>query len=153
MLVMLLGGLWHGAAWSYAVWGAWHGVLLLLERLLKGTFTPFRKLPFWSYVKVFFVFSCVTISWLFFKLPEFGQVILYFESIAKNSHLQHNLPIITNVLIYSLPVVAYHLLYLLKSKASVMSFYGKVEFIFYAFLIFLILTNSGSSDEFIYFQF
>jgi alginate O-acetyltransferase complex protein AlgI len=32
MLVMLLGGLWHGAAWAFVAWGAWHGGLLALER-------------------------------------------------------------------------------------------------------------------------
>jgi len=37
LLVMLLGGLWHGAAWTYIVWGGLHGVLLLLERLLRGS--------------------------------------------------------------------------------------------------------------------
>lgn len=40
LLVMLLGGLWHGAAWTYIVWGGLHGVLLLLERLLWGSRHP-----------------------------------------------------------------------------------------------------------------
>ena len=35
MLVMLLGGLWHGAAWTFVIWGAWHGTLLVSERLLR----------------------------------------------------------------------------------------------------------------------
>ncbi|KAA3622937.1 MAG: MBOAT family protein, partial [Flavobacterium sp.] len=36
MLTMLLGGLWHGAAWTFVVWGALHGIYLVAERLLKG---------------------------------------------------------------------------------------------------------------------
>ena len=35
MLTMVLGGLWHGAAWSYAVWGFFHGLVLAVERLMK----------------------------------------------------------------------------------------------------------------------
>src|SRR5690606_3940552 len=36
MLVMLLGGLWHGPTWSFVAWGAWHGSLLAVERALAG---------------------------------------------------------------------------------------------------------------------
>ncbi len=74
LITMFLGGLWHGAAWSYAIWGSFHGMALAIERLLG----KFIKLPNWKIIKVFqmiTVFSFVTLAWLLFKLPN---LLMYF---------------------------------------------------------------------------
>jgi alginate O-acetyltransferase complex protein AlgI len=42
MMVMVLGGLWHGAAWTFVLWGAWHGLWLILERLFSERGQPIR---------------------------------------------------------------------------------------------------------------
>jgi len=153
MTVMFVGGLWHGAAWSYAVWGIWHGLMLILERFFGGNNSSSQRGTLSSVLRVSFVFSAVTVSWLFFKLPEFGHVLLYFKNIATNFNYQSNPGIIINIFLYSLPVVFYHAWYLLKSQPAIANFYRRFEFIPYGIMLFFILTNSGSSDEFIYFQF
>ena len=69
MITMLLGGLWHGAAWHYVLWGAWHGWGLCLERLLR----PKRKAPprgagaavSWALTMLF-----VFYGWLLFRAPN-----------------------------------------------------------------------------------
>jgi alginate O-acetyltransferase complex protein AlgI len=51
---MLLGGLWHGASWTYLLWGAWHGVFLVFERRL-GKRSPYSALPLFVQVAVTFL--------------------------------------------------------------------------------------------------
>src|SRR5690606_7281818 len=76
MITMMLGGLWHGAAWSYAVWGFFHGLMLAVERFVKDLGWSMQdKLP--RAIHMLFVFSMVTLAWLLFKLPEFTHVIDY----------------------------------------------------------------------------
>ncbi|MBI5563221.1 MAG: MBOAT family protein [Deltaproteobacteria bacterium] len=152
LVVMFLGGLWHGAAWSYAVWGTWHGMLLLIERGLKKRFT-FKEGLATNALSMAVVFFFVTVGWLFFKLPEFGNVIFYFRKITTNLHLAHDWPKIIVVCTYSAPVILYHAYYLLKKKEGISRVLGRFDYILYAIALFLILTNSGSSNEFIYFQF
>ena len=64
MLVMLLGGLWHGASWNFVVWGAIHGGLLAIERLNHKD-SYYRQLPRWTRVTI--TFTLVTVSWIFFR--------------------------------------------------------------------------------------
>ena len=71
-LTMLLGGLWHGAAWTFVVWGALHGGGLALTRAwqrnsgLAGLWRPVPRL-----VKVVLTFHFVCLGWIFFRAPNF----------------------------------------------------------------------------------
>lgn len=147
-LVMLLGGLWHGAGWNYAVWGMIHGVALGLERLLitskEGSTTWLKCL------RVGMVFLIVTIAWLFFKLPNFTQALLYIQKMGTNWHLPF-IPGIREVyvLIFCIAVALYHLYYLWKGERQ----FPKLEMILLAIMLFFIMTNSGFQGDFIYFQF
>ncbi len=151
MITMVLGGLWHGAAWSYAVWGLFHGLMLALERLVKDMgFSMKDRLP--RTLHMLFVFSGVTFAWLLFKLPDFNHVIGYVRAIMANTgggDIQP--PLVFFVMLFSIPVVAYHLLYLYtRTPRPVMAVLNPL---FYGTMIFLILVNSGSGASFIYFQF
>jgi alginate O-acetyltransferase complex protein AlgI len=74
MIVMLLGGLWHGANWTFVVWGLYHGVLLALERML-GKKTVWTGLPRWSGVGLTFVL--VLFSWVLFRSPSLDHAFEY----------------------------------------------------------------------------
>lgn len=71
-VVFLLSGIWHGATWSFIIWGAIHGVLYLIEH-----FTGLRDK--WGIYRVF-VFIGVTLAWIFFRIPDMG---LAFSMIVK----------------------------------------------------------------------
>jgi alginate O-acetyltransferase complex protein AlgI len=150
MIVMLLGGLWHGAAWSYAIWGTFHGAALAIERIVHDQFRIGRQFAFRLFGWVT-VFSFVTLAWLLFKLPKFEHVLYYFRAVADNTHLPVNQGTIIFLGLYSLPIILYHALSLLNTKNQYPL--GKVEYLIYGFMLFLIITNSGSPGEFIYFQF
>jgi D-alanyl-lipoteichoic acid acyltransferase DltB (MBOAT superfamily) len=67
MLTMLLGGLWHGAAWTFVLWGGIHGTALSVERFARERFSGFR-LPAWAAWLVTFHVVCV--AWVFFRSPD-----------------------------------------------------------------------------------
>ena len=73
-IVMLLGGLWHGAAWNFVVWGAYHGVLLAFERWL-GKRSPYHRLPRAARVAVTFVL--VLFSWVLFRAETLPDAMHY----------------------------------------------------------------------------
>jgi alginate O-acetyltransferase complex protein AlgI len=79
LIVMLLGGLWHGAAWNFVVWGALHGVLLALERL-RGKRPPYRWLP--APARVACTFAIVLVGWVFFRAPDVGAAVRYLGRMA-----------------------------------------------------------------------
>jgi len=148
-IVMLLGGLWHGAAWSYMVWGGYHGFLLVLEKYLS----TYIKLPqniFLDILKVCVVFIFVTLGWLLFKLPEFTQAVQYLLALGGNLNIPHKKDILMMIFFYSLPIIIYYVNYIMTQKLN--KNYLDSSFI-YSVLLFLIVTSSGSSGEFIYFQF
>jgi D-alanyl-lipoteichoic acid acyltransferase DltB (MBOAT superfamily) len=79
-LTMLLGGLWHGAAWNFVLWGAFHGVLLVGARLLTARFGWREdKLP-WLRVVVFFHVTCF--GWALFRASSLEQCGLLWRKLA-----------------------------------------------------------------------
>ena len=82
-LTMLLGGLWHGAAWTFVVWGALHGGYLVAERVVKERWQP-RGYPA-EVVRVgqwLLTFHLVCIAWVFFRAETFGGAMEMLGRIA-----------------------------------------------------------------------
>ncbi|GAB6007536.1 MBOAT family O-acyltransferase [Dysgonomonas reticulitermitis] len=152
IVTMTLGGLWHGAAWSYALWGLMHGLLLAIERFITNNNPGKGSYKFTNFIKCIFVFSAVSLLWLFFALPDINHVFSFFRSVGNNLSFNNDISLISYILVYSFPVILYHLLYLCKGSFA-WNFIKKIEFVFYANMLFLIITNSGTTYAFIYFQF
>ena len=75
MITMLLGGLWHGAAWTFVVWGALHGMFLIAHRPVrdltpKEPTGPFRRKDI---LPALGTFHMVCLGWIFFRAESFGQ--------------------------------------------------------------------------------
>jgi alginate O-acetyltransferase complex protein AlgI len=73
-LVMLIGGLWHGAAWTFVIWGALHGALLAFERL-RGKAALYGRLP--APVRVAATFTLVLVTWVFFRANDVRHAFSY----------------------------------------------------------------------------
>jgi alginate O-acetyltransferase complex protein AlgI len=67
MITMLLGGLWHGAAWTFLLWGGIHGTALSAERFARERRPGFR-LPAWAGWLI--TFNVVCVAWVFFRAPD-----------------------------------------------------------------------------------
>jgi len=72
MLTMLLGGLWHGAQWTFVAWGGYHGVLLCLERLLGIGHAGDEPRGIAYLARVAATFAAVTLGWVLFRAPGFA---------------------------------------------------------------------------------
>jgi D-alanyl-lipoteichoic acid acyltransferase DltB (MBOAT superfamily) len=79
LLTMLLGGLWHGAAWTFVLWGAYQGLLLVAYRALRPflqqhALSPLHPLrPLWTCVKMLGMFHLTCLGWLIFRARSVGQ--------------------------------------------------------------------------------
>lgn len=171
VIVMLLGGMWHGAAWSFMIWGGAHGVCLAAERffgvkvegqkvaILEGGKVKNLTKRFLATVRIFLIFNLVSLLWLLFQLTDFKDIILYVKELAAWGTSGKSPQIYYAVVVFGFPIVAYHLWG--AAKASRWEPFarrhpelaGRFLNLAYAFLLFLIVTNSGNPGAFIYFQF
>jgi alginate O-acetyltransferase complex protein AlgI len=69
MLTMLIGGMWHGAGWTFLIWGGYHGVLLVAHRLVPS----WDLLPAW--MRRILMFALVTIGWVFFRSRDLSMAM------------------------------------------------------------------------------
>ena len=76
-IVMLLGGLWHGAAWNFVVWGGLHGGLLALERF-RGKRAVYHVLP--GAARTAATFATVLVTWVFFRAADVPAAMRYLGS-------------------------------------------------------------------------
>ena len=77
-LTMLLGGLWHGAAWTFVVWGAMHGFVLIIHKLFmnwKETKFGNKKATnfVWNIISVSLTYAFVSFCWIFFRATSFNN--------------------------------------------------------------------------------
>ncbi len=84
LLTMLLGGLWHGAAWTFVVWGALHGVALCVHKLwmkVSGHDKNYRGTLLGNIVSIAFTYAFVCFCWIFFKAPTFSNAFAVIKGI------------------------------------------------------------------------
>jgi D-alanyl-lipoteichoic acid acyltransferase DltB (MBOAT superfamily) len=80
MITMLLGGIWHGAAWKFVAWGALHGAGLVVERFLKPWDGNWARTRFGRLVAVLAVFHFVCLGWILFRADSFQTVVIYLQT-------------------------------------------------------------------------
>ncbi len=89
MVTMFLGGLWHGAAWTFVIWGLLHGIYLachhfiMKERKLDLSWP--RTIPGWivDITKIFFTFHLVALTWVFFRAPDLPSALTYLRGLFR----------------------------------------------------------------------
>jgi D-alanyl-lipoteichoic acid acyltransferase DltB (MBOAT superfamily) len=83
ILTMTLGGLWHGAAWTFVVWGLYHGLLLAAYRLVSpGIGPPRTKGPLHRFLAGLVLFHLVCMGWVFFRADTLSQAAGFFLALA-----------------------------------------------------------------------
>jgi len=158
MLTMVLGGLWHGAAWNFLLWGGYQGAMLIIHRLFVGRKpaefcgTLLMRLPRMMF---FFVFICY--GWLLFRATSFDQISSFTQILLSdfsNMSLHMKIPPFSSLLgIFILIFVE-----IFQFKRQNIHFYTYYPAVIhggvYALLIFaFIMGLSNDSQQFIYFQF
>jgi len=88
LITMLLGGLWHGAGWAFIVWGALHGMYLVLQRIIGpyyGLVIKVLKIPnlLSKSFLMLTVFILTSFAWIFFRADDFNDAITVIRTIAE----------------------------------------------------------------------
>jgi len=148
--VMLLAGLWHGAAITFVCWGAIHGTALVLERVLRMD-SPNRRAGLrigWFFV----VQAAAMLALIFFRSQSMTAALGFIHNIADLSFGPINAEIAVACL-FLIPPVAMHLNGFLEERGIAPSMTRYTQAALAAAMFFGILTAHGESTEFLYFQF
>lgn len=156
MLTMLLGGLWHGAAWTFIVWGGLHGTYLILERLQRQ-FIPFKITAWNGMFLAFTTFTCVNITWVFFRAKEFKTAWNMIRSMFYLNPEGEKVLASIEVLKVAIIIAILFLCHWFMRNTSVEAVSKKISpialGIIWAIMFFLVTIAQGSGEQFIYFQF
>ena len=94
-LVMLLGGLWHGASWNFVIWGGIHGGMLALERN-RGKISYYESLP--KLLRIVVTFLLVLITWVFFRSTDLTHALTYLQCMFSGVPIQPATDLIAGIL-------------------------------------------------------
>ena len=176
MITMLLGGLWHGANWTFVVWGALHGFYLWIEKFIKDV----RKVPlplavtaegikeghgtdlirsktFANFMLAMVTFFFINVTWVFFRAPDFTSawrmITSMFSPVKDGAVLLTTLSIIKVSVIIVL-MVSFHWI---MRNTRVLHVAEKIPWwllgMIWSVLLLLLIWSQESSSSFIYFQF
>ena len=83
MIVFTVSGLWHGAAYTFIIWGAMHGACMVIERLVYGDKIKHisDKFSIANLLRLMLTFTIVNFAWVFFRVSDFGDVMNIFRKI------------------------------------------------------------------------
>jgi len=156
MITMLLGGLWHGAAWTFIVWGGLHGIYLILERLQRQ-YLPF-KITAWNGMFLAFVtFTCINITWVFFRAREFDTAWNMIQSMfylnPDGTKILQTFDIIKVLTLITILFVTHWFMRNSSVKEVSEKISPTILAVTWAVMFFLIAIAQGSGEQFIYFQF
>jgi D-alanyl-lipoteichoic acid acyltransferase DltB (MBOAT superfamily) len=163
LLTMLLGGLWHGAAWTFVLWGAYQGVLLVLERLLGGRrliIDPFEAHGPWAkavwLARVLVCFHFVCLGWIFFRCEDTGPLWLMVRSFMDLRGWVH-MPgtLARRALLLILPLLTVDAVdFASRREQSILRAPGLLRVLIYFVALYcFIVFGRFESNAFIYFQF
>lgn len=107
MAAFLLSGLWHGASWNFVIWGAFHGLLLVIWRFWERAPRWLRPSSWWWPIPVAITFVLVHIGWLLFREQDSAMLWHYFSLVpwhASQEDWQAGLYLAARVALFSLPL-------------------------------------------------
>jgi len=157
MITMLLGGLWHGAAWNFIIWGGYQGMLLMGNGVLKPVRAPAWVSAIGRVLSTLIFFQFVCYGWLLFRARSLDQVAAYSNELLTGPYTLSSMaarPPLAAVL----GVVVLLLYDLAAYRSGRATFYRDwpvpVRSALFAVLVFLTLMGLASArSAFIYFQF
>jgi alginate O-acetyltransferase complex protein AlgI len=157
MTTMLLGGLWHGASWTFVAWGGLHGAYLAVERFLRSRFAKWRPGPLALIVLGLLTWTLVNITWVFFRAKTFDKVWIVLRGMAgTNTDAK---PILESFYLVSVTVIVGGILlahWFMRARTLegvVARAHPAAIGSVWALLAFAIVAAQGSGAAFIYFQF
>jgi alginate O-acetyltransferase complex protein AlgI len=162
MLTMALGGLWHGANWTYVIWGVYHGLLLCLHRLLNRFFPgdpAFARSPWgrrtWDGLRIGFMFLLTAYGWLIFRARNFANLCHLHRALGSLTLAPGCGWLTLKILLYCSPLLLMQFFQHRKGNLDVLRQSPlPVQVAFYlAGFYLIVLIGQYNAQSFIYFQF
>lgn len=158
MIVFIVSGIWHGANWTFVIWGAIFGVFYLVEKWTNSLLSihqaprPFSITHLLLALKTFMI---VTIAWVFFRSQSLSEALDLFSYLFNNFELAHTLSTPTYVWVFlALFIISDIVLYNKRFDLWVEKLFWPIRWIIYGLLLFGIIVFAGVENfPFIYFQF
>lgn len=167
MIVFFVSGLWHGANWTFVLWGIYHACLISLFMLIgwnnntKGIVTDNKILPsIKESIQMISVFFLVVIGWIIFRSESVGQAFGYLTAMFSNCFFDSFLIPQNSYLCVAYCMALLIIEWLQRDKQHALQFSSNRLFSFrlvrwsvYYLIIYVIARYNGYSQNFIYFQF
>jgi D-alanyl-lipoteichoic acid acyltransferase DltB (MBOAT superfamily) len=169
MGTMLLGGLWHGANWTFVAWGGLHGIYLWVERYLKdrrnaahihkqpSDAIEVRRHPWISFFYALLTFMLINITWVFFRSDTFGKSWQLLQSMFGIAHDGKALLTTLAILKVTIIVPLIVLFHWFMRNTKVLDVAYKLSWFWlglaWSSLILMLIWAQESGSSFIYFQF
>jgi D-alanyl-lipoteichoic acid acyltransferase DltB (MBOAT superfamily) len=160
MITMLLGGLWHGASWTFVFWGGLHGLYLMIERELRARFS---RLNIWSGPRVrialaLATYVAVSFTWVFFRAGSFERAFAISGGMLglHGSGSVGELPGVDILVVMGVTMAILAVHWLMRDRSLESAANGAplaIRAVALAAMMVAIVTTPGQDRAFIYFQF
>jgi alginate O-acetyltransferase complex protein AlgI len=156
IVTMAIGGLWHGANWTFVIWGVLHGVGVAAVHTIRRIAAPGRSLPAW--LSVLITFHFVTLGWVFFRAPTVGAAVRVLEALVSGGGWGRATADLAGSLFVVCLITVFFVLHRFDDHRRVkLAVRALRPEIFWPILLVLwilaITVSQGSSAKFIYFDF
>jgi len=159
LLTMVLGGLWHGAAWTFVIWGFYQGCLLVLHRAASPWLERVQPRnavdrAWWTGLRIFITFHLVCLGWLIFRAGSMEQVAGMLEAIIHRPAI----PPLAALILVAVTILPLWLVQLVQYLADDLEIVARtpwyVRSVFYTACFYaIVLGGEFGGAQFIYFQF
>lgn len=164
ILTMFLGGLWHGASWTFAIWGLYHGMILVLLRVIKPVLSKIIK--FKSFLlnnlllslKCLITFHLVCFGWIIFRSQSQSQLWSMVHNLIFHFELTRGIGIrmfLLRIVIFAWLLILIEIFQFIKKDLMIIfRWHPLVRYFVYMVMLLLIFVYGDFGEkEFIYFQF
>jgi D-alanyl-lipoteichoic acid acyltransferase DltB (MBOAT superfamily) len=159
MITFVLSGFWHGASWTFIIWGMLHGIYYISERLFNSRFgvLVFYKYKLFKVFKIIFVFALVNFAWIFFRSKSITIAYTLIQNLFDFSLIKLSFDrtsVAINIILSSLLFIVHFI----ERKKDIITFVSEQNLIvrysiYYTLILIMIGFGNFGLQEFIYFQF
>ncbi len=164
LLTMLLGGLWHGAAWNFVLWGAWEGLLIVVHRVVKPALDKIQVVrnlvPEYARMlfKILLMFNLVSIGLIIFRGQSLSHIgtMLYSLLNLKNSYSGFTIDLFMPIFQFGILLFVFEKIQHAFTKDQwdmIIQVPNYYRCVFYSAMFYLTVFYGASAQSFIYFQF
>jgi D-alanyl-lipoteichoic acid acyltransferase DltB (MBOAT superfamily) len=150
LATFIIGGIWHGAGWTFVFWGFLHGMALVIHRFWKSMGLTMPKIVAW-----FITFNFINIAWVFFRAKEWDDALKVLEGMLTIPFINTTDPF-TLFIMFSSIFIAFSIVLFAKNSSYYLSKKITIKHMILAAIVFAyaISKSLGSSSEvFLYYNF